>query len=84
MENACPRHKTSKLQYLYDEEIDNNFGCGGLMYCPLLECDYVKPGALGLEAGPLDVKKNELLLMITARHKVFFKKFAEQFVGNGK
>ncbi len=84
MENFCPRHKTLKLQYLYDEEIDNSFGCGGLTYCPALECDYVKLGALGLEPGPLDVKKNELLFMTVARQKTFFKKFAEQFICDGK
>ena len=82
-ENVCPRHKSTELQYLYDGELDNQFGVA-VMYCPALECDYVVPRAIGSEPGPLDAKKNELLLMTAARQKVFFKKFFEHFVGDGK
>ncbi|MBI2639458.1 MAG: hypothetical protein HYW90_01005 [Candidatus Sungbacteria bacterium] len=81
----CGRHSNPQpLERVYDEELDNNFGCGELNYCPVLGCDFVIPKALGLEPGPLDAKKYHLLLMTAARQKAFFIKFVRHFVGDGK
>lgn len=80
----CSRHSSQRLESFYDPEIDNAFGTGLICFCPVLGCDFVLPKALSLESGPLDVKKNELLLMTVARQKAFSIKFVRHFVGDGK
>lgn len=80
----CLNHPQLRLESFYDGEIDDSFGTGQIYFCPSLDCDFVRPEALGLEPGLLDAKKYHLLLMTAARQKAFFRKFVSHFVGDGK
>lgn len=76
---TCQYHLNCELQNLYvSTESTQLFGVRIIGYCPLIECDYVS-----YANDPVSVH-DRLLLLVAIRQKVFFKKFAEQFVGNGK
>ena len=79
--STCSYHRSCGLRDLDVSHASTLlFGVYTVAYCPLLECDYItwRPysGSMSL--------RDKLLLIVALRQKVFFKKFAEQFVGNGK
>ncbi|MFY9462214.1 MAG: hypothetical protein WAP51_03375, partial [Candidatus Sungiibacteriota bacterium] len=86
---TCQRHRGCRLQSLFDNELREKFNVLQIWYCPLLECDFVKLHGFRVSPGEVlidfvDKKVKEMVVLTAARQKAFFKKFAEQFVGNGK
>jgi hypothetical protein len=84
-ENRCPHHKTCELQKFQDDDIAVFLHARvRIIYCPLLECDYVDVQSAASECGPFGTRIEKLTVMTAARQKVFFKKFIDHFVGNGR
>lgn len=83
----CSGHDIlQRLSRFEDDEISEAANMNVVVwYCPILWCDTVRLRGGGASShrteGPT---KNRLLLLIAARQKAFFRKFAEQFAGNGK
>ena len=79
---SCPYHRECHLRHLnmVTTESARLFGVHDAVYCPLLECDYVTWSPF---SGTMALR-DKILLLVAVQQKVFFKKFAEQFVGNGK
>ena len=83
--DVCPRHKTSELQKIEDDDLNAFLHTSvRIFYCLLLECDYVEVLSTAREVGPFATGVEKLTVITAARQKVFLKKFVKHFVGNGK